>query len=264
MTTATFWNPRPSANGRQIVFFPYLGGFGAAFNQLVGRLGDGWDVWTANPPGHGPSRLPLLDRLPALVEHYLRELPAVLRPGAVLYGHSMGGVVAWCVARAIELEGRLPLPSELVLSASRAPRDHGAIDWSHAGGPELRRHMLDFGAIPPLIADDPELLDSFLPVFRADYAVLEEARDVEPAPLGVPARLLLGELDHYTTADAANSWADYLRRPPLVHTLPGAGHMFVQDRPEAIARILEGVLATADAADRHREHRRETVGGGVA
>ncbi len=40
----TFWNLRPSATGRQLVMFPFLGGFGASYNRLVSELDEDWDI----------------------------------------------------------------------------------------------------------------------------------------------------------------------------------------------------------------------------
>lgn len=229
-TTSVLWNLRPSPNGRQLVMFPYLGGFGASFNGLVGHLSGNWDVWTVNPPGHGPSNLAAHRRLGPLVRCYLDALREILLPGAVFFGHSMGGIVAYHVllAMADRPEFWHRQPGDLVLSASCAPRDLSVAGHAASSEQDLLRHLSGFGAIPTEVASDPALVSYFLPAFRADYQVLEEAKRQPAGRLDVSARLVLGEHDHHTPEGTASAWQDYLARPLRTHVLEGEGHMFVR------------------------------------
>ena len=83
---STFWNLRHSETGRQLIMFPFLGGFGASYNRLISDLEGDWDIWTANPPGHGPSLVPPLTDLVSLRTHYLDALRDILKPDAVFFG----------------------------------------------------------------------------------------------------------------------------------------------------------------------------------
>ena len=67
---------------------------------------------------------PAVSDLDALVAAYVEEVTALLRPDAVLFGHSMGAVVAYHVLRALRERPRAAgrLPRTLVLSASCAPQ----------------------------------------------------------------------------------------------------------------------------------------------
>lgn len=242
-TSSLLWNLRPSSTGRQLVMFPYLGGFGASFNGLVGHLSGDWDVWTVNPPGHGPSPLAAHRRLGPLVDCYLDALHEVLRPGAVFFGHSMGGIVAYHVLLA--MAGRPALrdrrPGDLVLSASCAPRDLSIAGLATCSDQELLQHLSGFGAIPVEVAADPALVAYFLPAFRADYQVLEEAKRRPAARLDVSTRLVLGEHDSHTPDGTASAWQDYLARPIRTHVLPGEGHMFVRHAFEPLDAIVNDV-----------------------
>jgi external thioesterase TEII len=247
LSTPLLWNLRPSETGRQIVMFPFLGGFGASYNRLVTALSGDWDVWTANPPGHGPSAEPPCRGLDALVDRYLLALREVLRPGAVLFGHSMGGVVAYHVLHAMTARPAFAdrLPRDLVLSASRAP---GRLDVAgRAGLPEaeLLRRLLAFGAIPAEVAADRSLIDLFLPAFRADYLVLEDASRRPPPRLDVRARLVLGGRDAQTPGGAPEEWREYFTEPIRTHVLDDEDHMFVLHATELdrILNDLENVAA---------------------
>lgn len=240
MSESVFWRLRPSATGRQIVMFPFLGGFGASFNHLVRNLDGDWDVWTVNPPGHGPSTEPPFERLDGLVDRYLEELPEVLQPDAVFFGHSMGGVVAYHVLLA--MAGRRAfaerMPGDLVVSAARAPSELQVEGRAALPDRELLRQLLRFGAIPAEVAGDQPLIDMFLPAFRADYRVLEEVRRRPATRLHVRTRLILGGRDSQAPPSAAAGWEEYLADPVRVHVLDGAGHMFVLQESERLVPLL--------------------------
>lgn len=243
----SFWNVRPAAHSRQLILFPFLGGFGASFNGLVNGLRSGWDIWTANPPGHGPSTIAPIDSLDELVAHYVDELDDVLRPGAVLFGHSMGGIIAYHVLAALQQDARFGpnrIPADLILSAVRAPMRLAEDLWSQASDRDLITHLIEFGALPGLIAADPDLIGLFVPAFRADYGVLEDARRRPISKLDVRARLVLGELDPQTPSGTADDWQRYFWRPLRTHTLPGEEHMFVRHAIEPIDAILAEVRET--------------------
>ncbi|MBM7411145.1 external thioesterase TEII [Clavibacter michiganensis] len=238
------WHVRPDVAGRQLFLFPFLGGFGASFNPLVRSLRDGWDIWTVNPPGHGPSREAPIDHLADLVARYIEEFVRVLRPGAVFFGHSMGGIVAYHVISALVRSDRLApalVPVDLVLSAVSAPGDVPAQSWSRSRDAELIERLIAIDAIPALIAAEPSLLELFLPAFRSDYGVLDDARGRPVEPLDVRTRLILGELDPHTPSGTSDAWQRHLTSPLRTQVLAGEGHMFVRHALEPLDRILADV-----------------------
>lgn len=247
MTASLLWNLRPSTTGRQIILFPFLGGFGASFNRLVRELSGDWDIWTANPPGHGPSGEPCQPRLRGLVEDYLAALGRVLRPDAVFFGHSMGAIVAYHVLSCLDEDPFLSWrrPTDLVLSASAAPRDVQVAGCSSLPEQQLLEHLRSFGALPDEVLRDRSLVELFLPAFRADYRVLAEARLIPPRPLDVRTQLVLGEDDPHTPPGTEQAWQGYVADPLLTHVVPGAGHMYVLHDSAPLDRILNGTLVRA-------------------
>jgi external thioesterase TEII len=237
------WRLRPSDTGRQIVMFPFLGGFGASYNRLARELSGDWDVWTVNPPGHGPSTEPPHRHLSALVERYLSALGDVLRPGAVFFGHSMGGIVAYHVLHAMAARSSFARrrPTDLVVSAAHAPRELRIEGLAALPEHELLRHLTSFGAIPPEVAADRSLIEMFLPAFRADYEVLEDARRRPVSKLDVRTRLVLGGRDPEAPASAAIQWQAYITRPIRTHVLEDAEHMFVLHEPGLLDPVLNGL-----------------------
>lgn len=211
-------------------------------------LREGWDVWTINPPGHGPSREAPIGRLTELVDRYIDEFVGLLRPGAIFFGHSMGGSVAYHVIGALARSGRLApelVPADLVLSAVAAPNNLPAQRLSRASDSDLLASLIDIEAIPDVIAAEPSLHELFLPAFRSNYSVLDDARVLPVEPLEVRTRLILGELDPHTPSGTSDAWQRHLTLPLRTQVLAGEGHMYVRHALEPLDRIL------ADVRDAH-------------
>lgn len=240
---STFWNLRHSETGRQLIMFPFLGGFGASYNRLISDLDGGWEVWTANPPGHGPSPVPPLTDLASLRTHYLDALRDILKPDAVFCGHSMGSVVAYhllaCMHRLPAFADRMP--SDLVLSGSCAPHHLPMAGKADLADTDLVLHLASFGAIPDEVVKDKSLMDLFVPAFRADYKVLEEMRTTPTENLPIRARLVFGGRDPQIPEDTPAAWQKYFASPVKTHVLEREEHMFVLHTTEALNQILNRI-----------------------
>lgn len=239
MSDSTFWHIRP-ASGRQLLLFPFLGGFGASFNRLVGELDPDFDVWAVNPPGHGGSSQPPYEDLAGLIDFYVARLETVLRPDAVFFGHSMGGIVAQQLAIALRdlPQFRDRNPTDLVLSASASPRLMDVSGFGRLSKRDLIRHLLKFGAIPSELADDRGLIDLLLPSFRADYLVLEDVQQKPIIQLDLQPRLILGSEDPHTPPGTVQEWQRHFTRHLETRVIKGAGHMFVHDHPVELGRLI--------------------------
>ncbi len=247
MTSGFLWHIRPSDTGRQLVLFPFLGGFGASFNQLVNRLSGDWDVWAVNPPGHGPSSAAPVHCVGELVRGYVESLQGVLAPDAVFFGHSMGGIIAHHVLAAVSVDPAFAnrRPTHLVLSATVAPGQLVVNGLDALPEAELLDHLRTFAVIPDEVANDRSMIDLFLPAFRADYRVLQDARTVPVPTLDVPSTLILGELDTQTPPGTCAAWQQHFDEPIQIRVLKGEGHMFVTSAFEAVDHILNDVAAAA-------------------
>lgn len=243
MIDKTFWNLRRSATGRQLVMFPFLGGFGASYNRLVSELEGDWDIWTANPPGHGPSPLAPVTDMDGLLRHYLDALMPILRTDAVFFGHSMGGVVAYHLLT--RMGGRpefiYRMPTDLVLSACAAPDQLPVVGKAALSDVDLLGHLSSFGAIPTELTNDQSLMAIFVPAFRADYQILEDMMMSPSTGLTVRARLILGERDPQTPTDTPAAWQRYFAHPITTHVLECEEHMYVLRSTKVINSILNAL-----------------------
>lgn len=188
-------------------------------------------------------REPLLTDLPALVEALAQGLRPWLNMPYACFGHSMGALIAFELARYLRRLGA-PLPVHLLVSARRAPQILNPDTPLHqlpepAFVDQLR---LRYNGIPQAILTEPELMQLFLPILRADFTVIETYRYIHQAPLDCPITVFGGLQDGRIGRVDLEAWQAMTRNACQVHMLPGE-HFFLQSAQAQLLRLVAQQLA---------------------
>ncbi|MFJ9033478.1 thioesterase II family protein [Streptomyces sp. NPDC102274] len=237
----------------RLFVFHHAGGSHLPYRDWPGRFPAGWEVRPVDAPGRGLlAERPSIGDADRLVDHFRRELDAGLEGRYALFGHSMGGLVAYELTRRLLAEGRTP-PVWLGLSARGTPRPGGDGTRRHLlRDTELRRELAAMGGTPAAALEDPELWRLFGPAIRADLRLVETWRPApDPVPLPVPLSVFGGTGDTVAPPARLAGWADRAEHFLGMHLFEG-GHFYFQPDPTALTgRITEDIrraLALAASA----------------
>jgi medium-chain acyl-[acyl-carrier-protein] hydrolase len=242
-----YWalEPRPEAALR-LFCLPYAGAGASVFRLWPPGL-PGVEVLAARLPGReGRLREPPPRSWPALVHAAVEGLlPHLVVPYA-LFGHSMGAALALSVAREIERRRR-PRPEHLLVSGrpapDRAPRWTGAA-IGLADQPlvdELERRL---GGLSGTLLDDPQVRELVLPTLRADFLLLEGARNERGEPVSCPITVYAGSADPTTRLEDLLGWQDVTRGRLRIKLFPG-GHFFLNQGRDALLQDIRETLGGA-------------------
>ena len=159
-------------------------------------------------------REPAHARMTSLVGALADALAPDLAERYALFGHSMGALVAFELARELRRRGQ-PLPEALIVSGRRAPDLvlderplHLLPDEAFIAEIQAR-----YGGIPQLILDEPELMALFLPTLKADFAVFETHRFVSEPPLACALAFYGGDTDPQSAPAASAGWSGLVSGP---------------------------------------------------
>lgn len=223
-----------------LVCFPCAGGTAASFRPLVGAIGQRARVVAIDPPGHGfNTGTKSLERIEAMVEAYDAVLAQSIDGPYYFLGHSLGGLVAWMLAKRLEGDPARA-PRATVICTLRGPRKVVDQSWSTVDDDTLIEKLDGIGGVPDAFRDNLEDFKEWLPPVRADFAALESFRGEGLEPLKLPLHVVGARDDTYVEPSRLLEWLNYGVDATVTHF--DGGHFFVQDSPAALARWLNELM----------------------
>ena len=222
-----------------LICLPYAGGSQHIFQPWRDTLEQFINIVTPELPGRG-SRIfeSPIDRLPELTEWLFEETRERLAGDYALWGHSMGGLLAFEFARSVRRRG-FAQPVHLFVSGALPPDlPRHDIDYHRLDDAGLVEKLMEMGGTPEAVLRSRELMELFLPTIRADFAVCETYswHDDEEG-LSVPITVLGGDADMGVPSQALQGWTRFTSGRTDVQVLNG-GHFFLRDHVEVLSGII--------------------------
>jgi len=233
---------RPNLQARVRLFcFPYAGGSEATFRTWQKNLPDTVEVLPIQLPGRGTRiKEAALTRLAPMVQALSQSLRPEMELPFAFFGHSMGGLIAFELARQLRREGG-PLPVHLFISAKCCPQQVDDLHTSEISDDELIEMLRRYEGTHKEVLENAELMLLLLPVIRADMDLCHTyICDPEP-PLPCPITAFGGLQDHKSGRACLEGWQNYTTGRFTLRMFP-AGHFFLRswEKPilDAIFRDL--------------------------
>jgi surfactin synthase thioesterase subunit len=231
-------NPRATLN---LFCFPHAGAGASMFRRWHLALPEDVQVLAVQPPGReNRYREPGLNDLQQLADQATDALRPTLREGPfALYGHSLGSLLAFEVARRLHGEAT---PTHLLASGRNAPQ------CPNRAGPNLWDDETLIGLLRRLdgtagsLLSHREFLEMFLPVFRIDYQAYA-GYAYRPGPrLRCPITAFAGAQDPETQPDGVRAWAEQTTVGFEMFVVPG-NHFFPISHEEVVVQLVAARLA---------------------
>ncbi|MFF4354859.1 thioesterase II family protein [Streptomyces sp. NPDC001530] len=246
------FHPAPDARVR-LVCFPHAGGSATFYFPVSRTLSPSVDVLAVQYPGRQDRHNePCVGDITELAERAVDELLSLDPRPLALFGHSMGALVSYEVARRLESRGIQPV--RLFVSGRRAPTcvrdenvhrrdDNGLID-------ELKK----LSGTDAQILGDPDVLRMILPAIRSDYRAVESYRHQPGPALNCPIVALTGDDDPQVTLDEAKAWSGRTTGGFALKVYEG-GHFYLNSHAASVMETIssfieEPSLAGPAATDR--------------
>jgi medium-chain acyl-[acyl-carrier-protein] hydrolase len=223
--------------------FAHAGGSAAVYRPWVFGAADWLDVIPLEYSGRG-TRLgePLVCELRGIAQLAAAALQQHARAPFALFGHSMGGLVAFEVARMLEHDYGC-YPRHVLVAAAGSPRTQPVSEPLHTRSDEaLLQHLRLLGGLSDDVANDADLMRRALPIVRADLHALETYVSHDPQPIAASISAPAGSADASFKPSRLAAWSAFTRGAFCTSVFPG-GHFFVNTSSALVLHRIHDTLA---------------------
>ncbi|KXK59341.1 hypothetical protein AWW66_24850 [Micromonospora rosaria] len=222
----------------RVVCFPHSGGSAASFAGWAALMPPDVELVAVQYPGRGDRFLePLVDDVPAMAGHAAAELLRLPDRDQILFGHSLGAVVAYETALALRDTGAEP--RALCASACLPPGRMKDPTIHLAPDDRFWETLCGLGGIEPGIAGNAELRELLLPALRSDLRAHTTYRPRPGArPLSCPVTCYHGAGDPLVDEAGLADWAAVTSGEFTLRVRPGGHFHLASDAGGLISDVL--------------------------
>jgi medium-chain acyl-[acyl-carrier-protein] hydrolase len=229
--------------------FPYSGGAASAYRDWQRSLPAEFDVRPVQLPGRENRLLedPISD-LDTLLESLATDLRPALTAPFAFFGHSMGAVISWELARLLcHCYGATPVHM-FVSGCPALPYVHHR-NYADLPDAELTAHLRAIGGTPEEVLRDGEMMELLLPSIRADFTLLSNYKYQSGELLGCPVTAFAGDRDLSFPIEYLYEWSKLTSADCGVRILSG-GHFFLHEAKDDLLREIVARISESFRRDR--------------
>lgn len=232
--SSTWLSRIPSGDGMPLLCFPHAGGRASAFQSWADELPTTLRPMPLDYPRCKADGAAFAS-VGEIAEDAMRSLKELLRTPVVLFGHSLGALVAYELAHLLCAARRPPVL--LIVSGHRAPGEPFCEPpIHHLPSAQLQQQIRSWGGVPQQVADDPATFDHFESRIREDLR-LAETWEPTRARLLCTVVAYSGVRDGLATPRSMVGWGT-VTRAEFRHTVLPGGHFFLQEQRQQLLSSL--------------------------
>lgn len=228
-----------------IYLFPFAGGSEHSFKKWRTEIDMKVEVRVVVYPGRGrrfnekpqSSLLILAEQLAAEISLDIQQSEKKVYS---FFGHSLGALVAFEVARIFHRQGHA-LPFHLFVSGMNSPQNVNFMKNTKKHlmlENEFKEYIYKMGGTPQEVLADEELMTLILPSLLADFKACETYEYKNESLLPIPVTVFGSPEDSETNMDAIYAWKEMTSKKFQTVTLSG-NHFYIHSFNERLKMISE-------------------------
>lgn len=225
LDTTSIWIPEPRPNATQrLVIAHHAGGSSGAYLRFAKSFSAPIEVILVELPGRGARHgQGFITNFAVAVNAITTGLKALPRKPTAYFGHSMGALILFEVAKLMAASGQAPV--HLFLSAVRHAPAYGTDLKEPRSDDWLLNRLKQNEGTPREVLESPEMLAIMVPIFRADYLLIDSYEYPGAANLTSPLTIFGGTDDPGVNRADLEAWQCESNGPFEVVQFAG-GHFY--------------------------------------
>jgi surfactin synthase thioesterase subunit len=233
----------------KLICFPYAGGNKNCYNKYLRFKNSDLAISAIEYSGRG-SRISekLKCEIDSVVSDALKQCLSLL-DGTLfaLYGHSMGGLIAYLVTRLLVEKNIAPV--HLFISGRRAPSVLYEENLHKLERPELISKLKEFGGSNHELLQDPVIMDIYEPIIKSDFEAIASYQYQKQEKIPVPITIITGNADTISY-EQLSAWQAETTEALKIEFMNG-GHFFIFDNASEIMSLINNTLCTIESNFNH-------------
>ena len=230
---------KPNAEKRFFVFH-HAGSSANAYFRWASLVPATTELVLCELPGRGGRQKEnLISDFSEMVEPLVESLSRELSKPSILFGHSLGALIAFEAARRVNSTQVVGLALSSFLPPTEAnvkARERIA----HLPDETFIQKIERFSPIPDVVRNDKKALDFFLPIIRSDIQLIETYKGGSES-VSIPAIIFCGSADTLNPSGRLAEWKSLVSVQGQVQILDG-DHFFVFAHAQTILDRLHDKL----------------------
>ena len=217
--------------------FPYAGGSATIFKDWGNFIPENIEICAIQLPGRGSRmREKAHTNTPELILDLHKNLLSYIKEKqCIFYGHSMGALIAFELARLLRDEENL---TQLVVSGHRAPHLPLRLPTLYDLPPDkFLQEIKNLGGMQKQIVENVELMNLLSPIIRADFTICDTYQYQETEPLHIPISALGGINDPRVNSKEIELWQKHTTEKFYFQILPGE-HFFIHSHESVFFDVV--------------------------
>ncbi|MHA4842632.1 thioesterase II family protein [Flavitalea antarctica] len=229
--------------------FPFAGGNKYSYQKFIENAPSLLNIIPLEYPGRGARIMePLMSSIQDLANDlYDQVWPLAKRGDYAIYGHSMGGLLGYLVARSM-VRNNHPPPLHMFITGSSAPASSSRTSKNRhlLPTPQFIQELKQLDGISDEILNNTELLAFIEPILRADFKSCETYQYGNYTPLSIPFTVITGTQEDLEPEEI-QLWQNETSCPVEFKTIPGK-HFFILKHPRLIVDLIAKKLSLYNKA----------------
>lgn len=222
----------------RLICFPHAGGSANSYRGWAEKLPRDVELYAVELPGR-QRRFgePLVSDLETVLDNLERSLEALDALPFVFFGHSLGALVCFELARRLRARGRRG-PLYLYVSGATAPQLRSSDEpMSDLPDDAFLERLSRLGGLPSEVLAHRELVELVLPILRADVTMAETWTSPAEAPLDTGITVFNGSNDTGVSQADAQAWQQQTSLGLAVHEFEG-DHFFIREHENEVLSLI--------------------------
>ena len=227
----------------RMILFHHAGGSAASFISWKNIVEKAELYPVQLPMRENRIQEPMPENVYDIVTSFVKDSYELFDDAYILFGHSMGGMLAFETAKEIQRNG-LRRPAAVFISSCNPPGVSEKNDFSDLSDEKLKSILMEYGLMPEAILSEPNYLEYYLPIARADfYLCANYNREcLNDTKLDCPIVIMYGNKDAFLKYDELDKWKLYTKSVFSKYEFDG-GHFYYFDNTEKVCNIIDSVFS---------------------